>query len=218
MLVILAAVLAGFIHVLSGPDHMAAIAPYATQAKTRAWRIGVRWGFGHSSGVLGVGLLLLLLRDRLGIEALSSWGERGVGFMLILIGLWGLRKACAVRHGKAYDGGPEHTVHGRTALGVGAVHGLAGSSHLLGIVPALLLPSAAAGAAYLFVFGIGTIAAMGAFAFAVGWIATRPGARDVIGQSILMSFCSVIALGVGAFWLISAFDLHASNFVTLATS
>ena len=48
---------AGFVHVVSGPDHLAAIAPYALDAKARAWRAGVRWGFGHSAGVLGMDCL-----------------------------------------------------------------------------------------------------------------------------------------------------------------
>ncbi len=43
-----AGLVAGFVHVLSGPDHLAAIAPYAVDGKSRAWRTGVRWGLGHA--------------------------------------------------------------------------------------------------------------------------------------------------------------------------
>jgi hypothetical protein len=220
MLVVFAALLAGFLHVLSGPDHLTAIAPYATEGKVRAWRTGVRWGFGHSAGVLGVGFLLLLLRDKLGIERFSTWGERCVGVMLIAIGLWGLRKAMAARRGENHESHEAlHRAHGRTAFGVGTVHGLAGSSHVLGIVPALLLPSVAAGVAYLVFFGVGTIAAMGCFALAVGWIAARPAAHGAIGQSNLMGVCSVLALGVGAFWLVTAFEPNtASTLASLAKS
>jgi sulfite exporter TauE/SafE len=217
MLIILAALLAGFLHVLSGPDHLTAIAPYATEGKVRAWRTGVRWGFGHSAGVLGVGFLLLLLRDRLGIEGLSTWGERCVGVMLIAIGIWSLRKALAAGRAENHpeSGEAVHRAHGRTAFGVGTIHGLAGSSHVLGIVPALLLPSAAAGVAYLLFFGAGTIAAMGCFALAVGWIA----ARGAVGQSSLMGLCSVLALGVGTFWLVSTSSPGAAGtLVSLARS
>jgi len=55
MTLALAGVAAGVVHVLSGPDHLAAIAPYAVTDKTRSWKTGVRWGLGHSTGVLGVG-------------------------------------------------------------------------------------------------------------------------------------------------------------------
>ncbi len=90
-----AGLLAGFVHVLSGPDHLAAIAPYAVDGKSRAWRTGVRWGLGHAAGVLGVGLLVLALREALPVEAVSAWGERLVGLALIGIGIWGICAALA---------------------------------------------------------------------------------------------------------------------------
>jgi hypothetical protein len=211
MLTALAGILAGFLHVLSGPDHMAAIAPYATQGRARAWRTGVRWGFGHSAGVVVVGIVALLLRDKLGLEPVSAWGERLVGVMLIGIGVWGVLKAIAARRARADHphGEPAPRVHGHTAFGVGTVHGLAGSSHILGIAPALLMPSATAAAAYLVFFGGGTIVAMAIFSFAIGWIADRPAARGLAGQSALLGLCSVLALGVGGFWLVSALPAHA---------
>ena len=39
MTLVLAGLMAGFVHVLSGPDHLAAIAPYAVDGKSRAWRL-----------------------------------------------------------------------------------------------------------------------------------------------------------------------------------
>ena len=65
-------------------------------------------------------------------------------------------------------------VHGHAAFSVGTLHGAAGSAHLLGILPALALPSDLAAGAYLLLFGTGSVAAMGAFASLVGWIAGPP--------------------------------------------
>ena len=143
MTLALAGLIAGFLHVLSGPDHLAAMAPYAVEGQRRAWRTGVRWGLGHTAGVLGVGLLALMFRDALHVEALSAWGERCVGFVLIGIGIWGMRAALSATRNRADR--PRHEKprdHVHAAFAVGTVHGLAGSSHVLGIVPALLLPSA----------------------------------------------------------------------------
>jgi hypothetical protein len=128
-----AGLVAGFVHVLSGPDHLAAIAPYAVTGKTQAWRTGVRWGLGHGAGVLIVGVAALLLRHALPVEALSAWSETCVGFVLVAIGLWGLRAALAGRGAavKAHPGRQPH-VHGRVAVAVGTLHGLAGTSHLRG--------------------------------------------------------------------------------------
>lgn len=204
---LLSGLFAGFVHVISGPDHLAAIAPYAVDAKARAWRTGVRWGFGHSAGVIGVGLLALLLRDMLSIDLVSAWGERLVGIVLICIGVWGMRasfinRAIFLRHHA--DGDLREHDHEHPAFAVGTVHGLAGSSHLLGVVPALALPSDTAAAAYLIVFGVGSIAAMGTFSSLIGWIALRLGADRANTQNALLALSSVIAIAGGGVWLFIA--------------
>ena len=201
---LLSGLFAGFVHVVSGPDHLAAIAPYAVDAKARAWRAGVRWGFGHSAGVLGVGLLALLLRDALSIDLVSAWGERFVGVVLIAIGTSGMRAAFANRAVSIRDSQDrrlqEHK-HAHPAFAVGTVHGLAGSSHLLGVVPALALPSDTAAAAYLILFGVGSIAAMGLFSSLIGWIALRLGANGAKTQSALLALFSMMAIVIGGVWL-----------------
>ena len=191
--------LAGFLHVLSGPDHLAAIAPYAVDGKTGAWRTGVRWGFGHATGALAVGLLVLALRETVPVEALSAWGERLVGLALIGIGIWGI----GVARARSMPGlrSREPHAHGHAAFGVGTLHGLAGSAHLLGMLPALALPSDFAAGSYLLLFGIGSVAAMGAFASLVGWIAGRPGASGPRAQGAFLGLSSLVAAAVGGFWI-----------------
>src|SRR5262245_8452511 len=112
MIALLTGLIAGTIHVWSGPDHLAAIAPLAVRRPQRSWVPGVRWGVGHSAGVALIGLLSLWLRDLLPVDLLSSWGERLVGVMLLGIGLWGLRKAFRNKihtHEHEHDG--ERHVH-----------------------------------------------------------------------------------------------------------
>src|SRR5882672_11024268 len=93
MIAALTGLIAGSVHVWSGPDHLAAIAPLAVRQKRHPWLQGARWGLGHSAGVALVGVLSLWLRDLIPVELLSSWGERLVGVMLFGVGLWALRKA-----------------------------------------------------------------------------------------------------------------------------
>jgi hypothetical protein len=45
---------AGWLHVLSGPGHLTAVAPIAINDHRKAWVTGLNWGLGHASG--GVGL------------------------------------------------------------------------------------------------------------------------------------------------------------------
>ncbi len=218
VIVLLTGFIAGLIHVLSGPDHLAAIAPLAAKAPTRAWGNGIRWGTGHASGVLFVGVLSLCLRGLLPIDLISSWSERLVGVMLIGIALWGFRAALRIHaHEHGHDGEqhehihmhapgkthtPSHHVHTHAAFGIGTLHGLAGSSHFLAILPSLAMPTKTQAIIYLVAYGVGTVLAMGIFALSMGKVADRL-TDKVAAYRKLMWGCSTAALAVGAFWLLS---------------
>lgn len=219
---------AGLIHVLSGPDHLAAIAPLASDGRRRFWTTGALWGLGHSSGVLLVGLLALAFRSWLPIDTFSSWSERLVGIVLIGIGLWGLRRALSTRvHSHAHTHGglthdhvhahADHThpasaqghahaaahTHTHTAFAVGILHGFAGSSHFLGVLPALGLPDLSSSLAYLGGFGVGTVAGMSLFASAMGLVASRAHHHGPRATRWLLSASSAAAVMVGVFWLVA---------------
>ena len=51
--------IAAVLHVLMGPDHLAAVAPFAIESKRRAWKIGLFWGLGQVFGMLLIGSLIL---------------------------------------------------------------------------------------------------------------------------------------------------------------
>ena len=211
---------------VSGPDHLAAVAPIAIESRQRAWRAGVRWGLGHSSGVLLVGGVSLVLRELLRVDLLSSWAERLVGVMLIGIGIWGLRKALTQRvhvHEHTHNGRRHAHIHvhgvetahphlcgeaaphrhNHTAFAVGTLHGLAGSSHFLGILPALAFPSAGQAIGYLIAYGTGAVLAMGMFSSAVGWLARGLELGGIRVYRVLLVGCSAVAMVVGAYWLLS---------------
>ncbi|MDD5140072.1 MAG: sulfite exporter TauE/SafE family protein [Verrucomicrobiales bacterium] len=224
MIAVLTGLLAGFIHVWTGTDHLSAVAPLAVRQPRRAWIHGVRWGFGHSTGVAVVGLLSLWLRDLIPVEWLSSWGERLVGVMLFGIGLWALHQAFKNKihthqhehdgdrhihihthhHGHAPETASRHR-HTHVAFGIGTLHGLAGSSHFLGVLPALAFPTGALATAYLLAFGLGTVAAMALFSWGLGRMTVRFAGRGQLIYRGLMTTCGVAALGVGVFWLATSF-------------
>src|SRR5688500_19823349 len=105
MLLYLTGLASGFFLFLSGPDHLAAVAPIAVADRRRGWVAGWTWGIGHASGVVVVAIVAVLLRDVLPpIEAISAWSERLVGAALIGIGLWALRRTAMMR--------PEANAHG----------------------------------------------------------------------------------------------------------
>jgi sulfite exporter TauE/SafE len=218
VIIVAAGIGAGLIHVFSGPDHLAAIAPLAMKREREAWRTGLRWGMGHASGVAFVGILSLILRKMLPVELISNWSDRLVGALLIGIGLWTLRKALLIHtHGHAHEGeAHEHIhIHGRSgakahavkrhvhthaAFGIGTLHGLSGSSHFLAIIPALAMPSTAMAIVYLVCYGVGTVLAMMMFATAINAFSMRFAGTAKVYRGFLFA-CSALAIVIGGVWM-----------------
>ena len=218
MLTLLTGVAAGLFHVLSGPDHLAAVAPIAADQRTRGWLAGCTWGIGHASGVVVVAVVAVLLRELLpSVDIISAWGERFVGAALIGIGLWALRRRARIaalphRHGHVshnhvhVQAGPawvRRLGHAHASFCMGVLHGVAGSSHFFGVLPALALPTQQATLVYIGAFGVGTVVAMTAFAAAVGSIGWRVRPGTVAHRAMMMS-AAALALAVGGWWLIVA--------------
>mmetsp|Transcript_71419 Transcript_71419/g.118691 ORF Transcript_71419/g.118691 Transcript_71419/m.118691 type:complete len:171 (-) Transcript_71419:182-694(-) len=97
---------------------------------------------------------------------------------------------------------------GSTLL-TGILHGCSGSGHLLGVMPALAMPSWACATAYLTAFGIGTMIAMSTFTAIVGEASIQMGERlnqpDVPAKLSLVT--SVFALLMGTIWTARAATL-----------
>ena len=191
----LAGLAAGFFHALSGPDHLAAVAPLAVSGNRAAWRSGLTWGAGHTAGVLVVGLLLLTFRELLPVEALSAWSERLVGAALVGVGIWGLWKA---RQAHAH-----HHATAHASFGMGTLHGLAGSSHVFGVLPTLAFDTSVAGGVYLAGFGVGAMLAMTGFAAAIGRVVPGTGKSAHAVRRALLYASSMAAVAIGGAWLLA---------------
>jgi hypothetical protein len=83
---------------------------------------------------------------------------------------------------------------------MGVLHGVAGSSHFFGVLPALALPTTTAALLYIGAFGVGTVAAMTLFAAAVGTVAVR-GILGPRTYRAMMTAAALLAIVVGGVWL-----------------
>jgi hypothetical protein len=175
---------------------------------------------GHSSGVIVVGLLSLWLRGALPLDLISSFGDRIVGVVLFGIGIWTLRRSFKhnihahehehhgqrhvhfhTHHSHARHEAPAaHARHTHAAFAIGTLHGLAGSSHLLGILPMLALPTKTEAVTYLICFGVGTVLTMAAFSCGMGYVATHCAANGVKLYRGLMTTCAIAAMVIGWVW------------------
>ena len=197
---------AGLVHVYMGADHLAALMPISHNKRCRAGWLGMRWGLGHSVGVILVAIAFVALREGLGaaldFEAIGTWGERFVGAMLIGLGCHGVHLALRDRGSHLNSDGArtEVPMHRHAAVGAGILHGVAGMAHLWGVLPSLALPWTGS-LSYLLGFALGSMVAMGAFAALFGVITARLGERApglVTGSRVLASGACAL---IGVVWL-----------------
>ncbi len=190
-------VAAGFGHVLLGPDHVAALAPFSVEAHRKAWVVGLRWGLGHALGVIAVALLFVSAADWFDVALLEGAGDYLVGFVLIAVGTWGLRhQRRAMDHfARAADGAHGH-VHATAALSIGTLHGLVGTGSTLAVLPAAGLHSWAESSIYLFGFGVGTVVSMMAIASLLGVLAPREERSTAYRRAFVLASLASLVLGI----------------------
>lgn len=210
-----AGLFAGCLHTLSGPDHLAALAPLSIgRSRMESAAVGALWGCGHDAGQVIFGLLFLLLKDRLHIEIIRTWGTRVVGLTLLVIGAMGIKEASevpapcvALENGEcdvsAYEALETPTVGKKKKIGfatfaTGIVHGLQPDA-LMMVLPALALPSRVAGAAFLIMFLFGTVIAMGSYTVFIGSCseALKDRVPRITEKLTWISSLIAIALGLG---------------------
>ncbi|MEI7661467.1 MAG: sulfite exporter TauE/SafE family protein [Bacteroidota bacterium] len=231
MLTILTGFIASVAHVVTGPDHLAAVTPLAIDSRRKSWAIGLSWGIGHTIGMVLIGLLFILFREFLPLEAISRHSDTLIGLLLIGIGIWAIVRtyrhhvhgnkphthfhtnpflyAHIHKHTHSDTSDHEHqhsrTVrqNGLTALFIGTIHGFAGFSHLFALLPSLALPTVWDSFIYLVSFAAGTIMTMVFFAFFLGIIAFHSVMKNK--QVFLKWFTlagGLLAIAVGILWLV----------------
>lgn len=230
MLTLLTGLFASAAHVLSGPDHLAAVTPFSLQLRKRAWVIGLSWGIGHTIGMLMIGTLFILFKEVLPLDFISKNSEILVGILLLIIGTWALyrqtggQKTKSHEHPHIHQNGniyvhvhrhehQEFHIHEHkhlkpyrqtvfAALAIGIIHGLAGFSHLITVLPALALPSRLQSVIYLASFGLGTVLTMILYTFFLGRVANKFEEQQ---RYKLLRWISIsgglLAIVIGLFWI-----------------
>jgi ABC-type nickel/cobalt efflux system permease component RcnA len=222
--------LAAMLHVISGPDHLAAVTPFAIERKRKAWKIGAIWGLAHLTGMLLIGLLFLLFRELIPVEAISAYSEQLVGLVLVIVGFWALYTVFRKnpvhththihdngspymhRHPHSHEGSGSHQhrhsqapkKHGVAAFSIGFLHGLAGVAHFLLFLPVLGFDSQAEATSYILGFGAGTVLAMTIFTLVLGQVAelAKNWHNPLFFRGIRVAG-GLFAIVIGVYWMLS---------------
>ena len=210
--VILTGILAGFVHVISGADHLIAMAPSSITSPKLAINNGISWGLGHSSGVVALTVLAIFIKDITSLDKFSNVAEFLVGISLLIVGIFAIKNSLNLNihsHSHQHNGVAHHHLHfhskaqikhnkhSHTLTGLGVLHGLAGGSHILAVLPALALPFPSA-LAYLISYLSGSIACMTLFTYLIS-ITTFNSGKNFINR--LIAFAGGLSFSMGLFWI-----------------
>lgn len=223
-----AGILASMIHVITGPDHLAAVSPLAIESKRKAWKVGFMWGLGHLTGMLSIGILVYLFRELIPFENISAYSEKSVGAVLLGLGIWTFVKIFKAHqshkhphthneqttpyihihshdHNHTQNHSHPHTnikkTNLTTALFVGFIHGLAGIAHFLLLLPVLGFENNWQSAQYIIGFGIGSIIAMSLYALVLGHISERLETGHQTFSTGIRLVAGMVAIILGIYWM-----------------
>eukprot|EP00469_Lotharella_globosa_P009342 CAMPEP_0167786954 /NCGR_PEP_ID=MMETSP0111_2-20121227/9119_1 /TAXON_ID=91324 /ORGANISM="Lotharella globosa, Strain CCCM811" /LENGTH=264 /DNA_ID=CAMNT_0007678473 /DNA_START=30 /DNA_END=824 /DNA_ORIENTATION=- len=233
---ILSGGMAGGLHAVTGPDHMAALLPMCMGKHFFiSCQVGALWGLGHGLGASLMGAVAFTVKDSFDVMMLSDYLEAAVGVTLICIGAYGLKesrdwyryrnkklddieKVTTIEEAHRHDHDHVHTwdLGPYAMVTTGIFHGFSGTGHLLGVIPALLLPSWNSAALYLVSFCLGTTIAMSLFTGIVGQVSMIMRSKmNVPDLPVRLSMTtSVFAIAVGCLWILKTFFFEAEQHTT----
>ena len=211
--VILTGILAGLIHVLSGADHLIAMTPSAINSPKIALKNSFSWGLGHSSGVVLLTVLAIFIKDITPLKNFSNIAELLVGISLLFVGVFAIKNSFQLSihsHSHKHENGIAHRHyhfhmneqknnynHSHALTGIGLLHGIAGGSHFLAILPALALPLTSA-CFYLISYLIGSFFSMNLFAFLISFTTFKASQKFI---KRLIAVAGGLSFSLGLFWI-----------------
>lgn len=213
----------GIVHVLAGVDHLSALATLSVGSSWRAIRLGIRWGLGHSAGLVLVTIIFLLLKGEVDMKLFKKYCDGLVGLFMIVLGLHSIYTALRIyfnsneindiernnRKNKITDKSfttginiKDNATQRIVAFIIGIIHGIAGPGGMLGVVPAVEMKSLHSSILYLTSFTISSTLCMGIFAAIFGEVTRRAGSTSGFIELLLNVFSSLLSIAVGTTWLI----------------
>jgi len=198
------------VHIVSGADHLIAMTPAAINNPQKALKNSFSWGLGHSSGVLLLAFLAIFIKDITPLNKFSSIAEFLVGISLLIVGVFAIKNSFHLSvhsHPHKHENGiahrhfhfhvKEHNKHSHALTGLGLLHGIAGGSHFLAVLPALALPLISA-YLYLISYLIGSLLSMNLFTCLISFTTFKASQKFI---RRLIAVTGGLSFSLGLFWI-----------------
>lgn len=218
--VLAVAALLGLRHALD-PDHLVAVTSLVA-TRGRDVRVGMRlgawWGVGHALTLVLLGIPMIFLQRVLPVW-LEIAAEKAIGVVIVLLGvrlIWSWRRgrtrvtqhahppAPPHRHAHHLDDGRHHPHDGRAArqaLGIGALHGVAGTGAVVLLLLAAL-PDRSVTVLALALFAVTSVLSMVLCTGCFAWLLTRPRLERTANR-VLVPTLGVVAILFGVMYAAS---------------
>lgn len=205
----------GTLHGLDA-DHVVAVLTLVTETHSikKATKLGLFWGIGHTTALMIVGLVVILLKISIP-ETFGTPFDLMVGGIIIILGMKILYTIfCTKTHTHTHTHGDlshthihltrekEKNHHRRplTAFLIGIIHGTAGSAALMLIVLSTIT-NPLEGILYVSIFGIGTILGMSIITTIIGWSVITTTKKISRIQKPLHATIGFAAIAFGIFFI-----------------
>jgi len=217
------------VHVMMGPDHLAAVTPLVFDTQKKHWLIGLLWGIGHLIGMLFIGILFYQFKDALPLKNIANYSEKTVGIILIGLGIWSFYR---IKNKQYFHKHPHfhnkkqkdsifhihtHTHHNTThkhthkqplhqnkytAILIGIIHGFAGIAHFVLLLPVLGFNTNYESLQYIVGFAFGILFSMILYTLLLGKFQKKQQNKTSKSLTHNLQFWSgVLAIVIGIYWI-----------------
>ncbi len=207
-----ASYLLGFMHGLD-TDHVIEVTDFVSQdpRPMRALKFGLKFGIGHTSTVLILGLLALSLKFAVP-AAFGSTFEIISGILLILLGIWSIYRRFRMKayghnhsHGIGFQhphthSQLDHTVFKYGPIFTGIVTGMAGTAGVMIFGPVAAAKSLAVATAFILLYGAGVISAMLLYGLAISRVFGLTNGSGKIAR-IITIVTGTMSIALGVVWI-----------------
>ncbi|MDA8235411.1 MAG: hypothetical protein M0Z31_11520 [Clostridia bacterium] len=202
----------GFVHGFDA-DHMVEMTDFVSQDPhpVRAMKFGLKFGLGHTSTVMVLGLLAIALKFAVP-DAFAASFELASGVLLIVLGAWSIHRRFfrkvqpnphqhGIGHRHPHNHSQlDHTVFKYGPVITGIITGMAGTAGVMLFGPVAAAKSIVVAAGFILLYGVGVITAMSIYGLVISRMFGLANHHGKITK-LVSAVTGLISIIIGLVWI-----------------